>query len=120
VLLAGVVGVGVGTYYLSQSHSSEDQAKDHFDNCAPFQADPGTRACSADESVTIDKLDRRAKDDKASSKVAFVVGGLGLGVGAALLSVYLFQDNGHSQERASSVRLTPWVSYNGAGVSGQF
>jgi hypothetical protein len=119
-LLVGVVGVGVGGYYLYQSHSSSEKADSLFHSCPQRLSDASARVCSGEEAAAIDVADARSANEKANSKVGFVVGGVGLGVGAALLTVYALQSSSPNQERASGFKLTPWVTHNGAGVSGQF
>jgi hypothetical protein len=102
--IAGVVGVGVGTYFGLRAKSKNDDAAAHCVN--------DTR-CDA---TGVD-LDDQARTSATASTIAFSAGGALLAIGAAL---YFTAPNGNSTSasfraestpRASSIRLTIGKSF---------
>jgi hypothetical protein len=110
---AGVAGIAVGSIYglvALGKHSKLDR------ECP-------NRVCPA---VTADDIQEYASDmsaqhvDATVADVAYGVGIVGLGVGAALL--LFFPENGQraSAERGADVRVRPWVGLGNAGMTGTF
>ncbi len=103
----GAVGLGVGTVFLLSASSADEDANDLFDGC-----DPG---CSEAEQIKISELDDDAASDRTLSLTGFIVGGVGVGAGVALLLL-----SSGDESASNEPRVTPWIGYKSVGVSGTF
>ena len=105
----GAVGLGVGTAFALKSSSKRSEADTLFDECGGskcLDADPRSRRIAA--------LDDEARNAQTLSAVGFVVGGLGIAGGVALL---FLKDTG-SEAAGSSVR--PFIGVGSVGATGRF
>ena len=102
----GVVGVGVGTVFMLQGKSKRNKA----DAVCP------NGNCPTSARDQIGGFDNDANSAEKVGTVGFIVGGVGIGAGVALLVMSMKKDSGHAEQRS----LTPWVGLNSAGVSGRF
>jgi hypothetical protein len=106
----GVVGLGVGTVFLVNGLGKSSDSDKLFKTC-----DAGPGGCSAAEEREVSDLD----DDAASAKTIGAVGlGVGfVGVGAGITMLVLA---GNQSADNTQARITPWVGWQSAGVSGTF
>ncbi len=102
----GVVGVGLGTVFLLQSHSKKSDADK--------LCDLPNNGCPLSKKSEIDSLDNSYKSAGMLSVVGYGVGGAALITGVILLVA----SGGHHAE--STAAVTPWIGYQSAGVSGRF
>lgn len=101
----GVVGVGVGTFFLLQASSKLSESDEL---CA------GGSACPESKRARVDQLDADANSASTIGIVGLGVGAVGLGVGAWLLL-------GSGGEPApAAARFEPWVGPGSAGLRGTF
>lgn len=98
----GLVGIGVGSYFLVQKGDKESQADKRF---ARDQEDP-----------KVDEIDQDAANAGNIALISFVAGGLGVLTGVA----FLLLDGGSDDKQASEPTVRPWVGYRSAGVFGRF
>lgn len=102
----GVVGVGLGTVFLIQAGSTQEEADDL---CPSAPCDPARKS----------QID--AKDDDAASQRTMAVVGYGVGGAALAAGVTLFVLSGKKSERAANApSLQPYVGYRSAGITGTF
>ena len=102
----GVVGAGLGTVFLLQSHSKKSDA-DALCNLP-------NNGCPLSQKSQIDSLDNSYKSAGTLSVVSYAVGGAGLITGVILL---VASSGTHTESTAG---VTPWVGYQSVGLSGRF
>ena len=102
---AGVVGVGVGSYFGLRTFSKKSEADDH---CGKAIGQSDSKRCDA---AGVDLRDQ-AKSSATLSTVGFSVGALGLGVGIALL----LTGNGKSEEAARRTVVAPALGAQSAAL----
>jgi hypothetical protein len=100
---AGVVGIGLGSFFGAQSFSHWSDAK----NACPNAACPSASAATTGNSAAND-----AKTAADVSTVAFIAGGAALAAGAII-----FFTAPSGPPKAGSLRLVPVVGWGSAGVS---
>ncbi len=107
----GLVGLGLGAIMGITASGTASDAEDDPTLCPEKQ-------CTPAGSAEIES----AKSSATVSTIGFVVGGVALAGGAALLVYGLSQDGGAATESASTVHLTPVASHQGGGlwVNGAF
>jgi hypothetical protein len=101
----GVVGTGLGTYFLIQGYQRRSEGESAYSNCV------ATNQPSCPESDTKQEQETSAR---VRSGISFGVAGAMFATGVLLL-VY----SGSSDE-ASEASLTPWVGPRQLGISGTF
>lgn len=103
----GVVGTGLGTYFLIQAYQRRSEGEAAFADCNA--ANPRPPTCSESD----------AKQEQETS--ARVRSGISFGVAGAMFAtgVLLLVYSGSSDE-ASEASLRPWVGLGQAGVAGRF
>jgi hypothetical protein len=107
----GVVGLGIGTgFALSSSSKRSDADELYAKSCPCEKTDP--------VAAQIASLDDNARSAQTISIVGFVVGGVGVATGAVLF----FLSGKKNTESSSTVtgKITPWVGFGSAGVSGTY
>ncbi len=102
----GVVGAGLGTVFLLQSHSKKSDA-DALCNLP-------NNGCPLSQKSQIDSLDNSYKSAGTLSVVSYAVGGAGLITGVILL---IASSGTHTESTAG---VSPWVGYQSVGLSGRF
>jgi hypothetical protein len=107
----GAIGVGVGTYFLVKSGSSQKIADDLFDACELAET-----CDEAPVRAEVEAADAHANEQRTIGAISTVVGGAFLVTGITLLIVDL---NGKSAA-PSAARVRPLLGLNFAGVSGTF
>jgi hypothetical protein len=117
----GVVGLAGGTFFALSAKSKSNEAADLCGG--------SLSACALDEGSANANKVTKLNDDSGSAKTLGIVGfGLG-GVGiAAGITLFVLSANNSSQARAHgshvaaapTPRITPWIGFNSAGVTGQF
>jgi hypothetical protein len=118
----GVVGLGVGTWFLLQSRHTGSDADRAFDNCTALRGTPGVCDVSRlnamsqpDEyAVRAKHLDGRQSSQRNAALIGFVAGGALVASG-----LVLFLTSSEPDE-ASEARLMPWVGPKVIGVLGAF
>lgn len=106
----GVVGLIGGTVFALQSKSKRDDAKALCNN--------PDGSCPDDKRNEINSLDDDADKAKTFATVGFVVGGVGIAAG-----VTMFLLSGKKQSEPAAMykpKVTPWVGFGSAGLSGSF
>jgi hypothetical protein len=109
-----VLGIGglVGGYLVYKGGDDpKAKADELFNECNP-------RGCSQWESDTVTAWDNEADDSYIPGQIMMGAGGLFVAAGATLIVLSLLSDD--APEQQGGLRVTPWVSYNGAGFSGTF
>lgn len=107
----GAVGLGLGTVFALDASSKSKDADDRFDACSAMGG------CSTAEQSEIKGIDDDAASSRALGITGFVVGGVGVAAGITLLVLA----SGEDDETASTApRVTPWVGWGSAGLSGSF
>jgi hypothetical protein len=106
----GVVGLGVGTVFLINGLGKKGDADDAFDAC-----NSGAGGCSTTEERNVNDLEDDAASAKTISAVGYGVGVAGVGTGIVLLVLA-----GNKSAHSTQARITPWVGWQSAGVSGTF
>jgi len=106
----GAAGLVVGTVFTLKASSKRSQA-DSLCN------QPGG-ACPEAKKSQVLALDSDANSAGKIGVVGFVVGGVGVGAGVALLLLSIKSDK--SEKAASAPMISPWLGFRSAGVSGQF
>jgi hypothetical protein len=104
----GAAGLAVGTVFAIKESSKVSQADDI---CKPGQC------ASTDDQHRAEALDDQARSARTMSIVGFVVGGVGVATGVALL---VLTPHRESASAAYAPGVTPWVGLGSAGVSGRF
>lgn len=99
----GVVGLGLGTMFALQSSSKRKDADALCEG-----------GCPVSKKAEIDDLYDEAGSKQTLATVGFIAGGVGVAAG-----VTLFLLSGKKQTKETA-RVTPWVGYQAAGVSGRF
>jgi hypothetical protein len=102
----GVIGAGVGTFFVVKNHSKRSDADDLC----------GSGVCPAANRAQITSLDKSADSAATLAWVGYGVGLAGAGVGATLL--FLAGSHGSAESRTRAVR--PWVGPGSAGLEGRF
>jgi hypothetical protein len=106
----GVVGLIGGTVFALQSSSKRDDAKALCNN--------PDGSCPADKQGQINSLDDDADSAKTLATVGFVVGGVGIAAG---VTMFILSNKKKSEPAAMyKPRVTPWVGFGSAGLSGSF
>jgi hypothetical protein len=103
----GVVGAGVGTFFLLRASSKRSEADD-------LCTLPGG-GCPPENQDEINSLDDDADSATTIGVAGLVVGGLGIATG-----VTLFILSSKHESTASKPGIQPWVGLGSAGVSGRF
>jgi hypothetical protein len=114
----GVVGLGAGTFFALDAKKKADDADDKCggsrENC--------NLVAGTSEADEVESLNSDSGSSKTMAIVGFAVGGVGIAAGVAML-VASSGSSGSSAETAKlppKPRLTPWLGYKAAGVSGTF
>lgn len=107
----GVVGVGLGTYFLIDSKGKRSDADDAFAGC---EASGG---CAPDDPAAIRtaELDDDADSAKTRAIIGYVVGGVGLAAG-----VTLFFLSAEPEPSPSGLSVRPYLGLGEAGLTGRF
>ena len=108
----GVVGAGVGTYFLVTGFNQIGKSNQRFDDFGGCAATP----CTEDEQGEMDEildLDKKGTKSKNIGIAAAGVGGAALIVGTVLLVLA-------PKKQSSSASLRPWVGTHTVGLSGTF
>lgn len=112
----GVLGVGVGSFFILKSSSKRADADALFEEC-------GGDGCrnSDPRSTQIAEFDDAARSAQTLGTIGFVVGGLGV-AGAVVMFLLEPSRSEHASQRShrSKATLTPWLGPAAAGLSGQF
>lgn len=101
----GVIGLGLGAIMGISASGTASDAEDDPTLCPEKQ-------CTEAGLAEIDS----AKSSATVSTIGFVVGGVALAGGAALLFYGLSQDGGGATESASALQVTPVASHEGGGL----
>lgn len=104
----GAVGLIGGTVFALSASSKRGEADDLCNL-------PGGK-CPEDKKSEIEALDDDASGASTLSVAGFVLGGLGVATGVTLL---LLSPKSESA-RVPAPRVTPWIGYKSAGLSGRF
>jgi hypothetical protein len=108
----GAIGVGVGTYFLVKSSSTQKQADDLFNACE------AANNCDQPEiSDAVNNKDNSASSQRTAGVATTIVGGAFLVTGITLLIVDLSSSH---PAPAQGAALTPLLGLNFAGLSGRF
>jgi hypothetical protein len=112
----GVVGVGLGTYFLIDSSGKRSDADDLEAECI----EEGGGVCSPDDPQVpqISDLDDQANGSRTLALVSYGVGGAALATGVILY--FMSADEGAEPAPAAGLRVRPWVGLGSAGVYGRF
>lgn len=109
-----VLGVGglIGGYLVYKGGDDpKAKANELFYECNP-------RGCSEQEAATVTAWDNEADDAYIPGQIIMGAGGLFVAAGATLIVLSLLSDDTPQQQ--GSLRVTPWMSLNSAGLSGTF
>lgn len=109
----GAVGVGVGTFFLVKSSSSQKHADQLYDDC--IKADNCDQPGIGDE---VTSADNKANSERTAGVVTTIIGGAFLVTGVTLLIVDLSGSSSHAEARGP--RVQPVLGLNFAGISGRF
>jgi hypothetical protein len=109
-LAVGVVGVGVGTFFIIKKGSESSDADAAADECLR------SRACDQSDVEHISELDDAAASSGTLSFISYGVGAVGIGVGVALL--LMGGDKGAASGHSAPISL--WASDHQLGVAGRF
>jgi hypothetical protein len=111
----GVVGVGVGTYFVMDGYDKRSKADDLFAECSAQSPGCGETAPRYGDAIAAEDAEGQAF---TRSLVSYVAGGAFAATGVVLfiLSSGSDEDPGASGEAS----LVPWLSPNAVGVSGRF
>ncbi len=104
---AGVLGVGVGTYFLIDASGKSSDADKAYSAC---ENSPST--CNKS---SVEDLDSKAATSKTMAVVGYGVGAVGLGVGLTLLLL-----DTSTPEPTHSAKVVPYFGVGEAGVIGSF
>ncbi|MGC4087295.1 MAG: hypothetical protein QM756_05185 [Polyangiaceae bacterium] len=107
----GLVGTGVGLYFLSSAKSHSDRGDDLFQSCDP------TASCTDGQRAYIHQQDDLAKTDRKRALFTMVPSGALLVTGVALMVVH-FSSSGATS--AEAPRTTLVGGPNWLGVSTRF
>jgi len=110
----GAVGLGAGIVFTLQSAGKRSDANDVFAECQSRGVDG---QCKVEDPLSrkVEDLDDQAGSARTMAIVGYALGGVGIAAGVTLL---LLDRSGSSS--ASQPRITPWVGYQSAGVTGTF
>jgi hypothetical protein len=111
----GVVGFGAGTYFALDAQSKADEADDL---CGGSRESCNLSAGTSDANK-VSELNSDSGSAKTLAIVGFAVGGVGVAAGITLF-ILSAGDSRAETAQAPAPRITPWVGFNSAGVSGQF
>ncbi len=106
----GAVGLGLGTVFFLDGKSKSDEADAYFDEHVDSNGN-----LNPQEAAEQNQLDDNADSATNLGVMGFVVGGVGVAAG-----VTLFLLSSSSDDSADAPRVTPWVGFNSAGISGTF
>jgi hypothetical protein len=101
----GVVGLGVGTVFVLQSHSKRARV----DGLCPDDR------CPVAKSAEVADLQAQASTDGKIAAASFVAGGAGIAIGGALFFVMRSRE-----PRADKASVSPWVGPTSLGLAGRF
>lgn len=107
----GVVGLGLGTFFVLRSSSKRKDANAAYNACGSPCLD------SNPKSSEVASLDNQARSAKTLAAVGYVVGGVGVAAGVTL---FVLSRHHHSAEHADAPSVHPWVGLRSAGVTGTF
>jgi hypothetical protein len=114
----GVVGAGVGTYFLLDGFDKRTQADDLFTNCEAQVPGCGDTAPLYPDAKAAEKAESSAF---TRSMVSYVAGGVLAATGVVLFIVSSpGSSDGGPRPSEREAALTPWLSPRGVGVSGRF
>jgi hypothetical protein len=99
----GVVGLGLGTLFALQSSGKRKDADALCEG-----------GCPVEKKAEVNDLYDQAGSKQTLATVGFIAGGVGVAAG-----VTLFLLSG-KKSKPSAARVTPWVGYQAAGVTGTF
>jgi len=110
----GVLGLGVGTYFLLKAKSTDDDASKLFDQCVAIDPDGNCGAV---------RTEYDAKDSDASSQrtvgiVSTIVGGVGVAAGVTFLLLDANSSGKSAQQKTPHV--TPVFGLDSVGLMGTF
>jgi len=102
----GVVGIGVGTFFVIQSRGSRNDA-DAL--CTGDQ-------CPVSKREEIRSLQEDANDQGRMAIIALAAGGLSAAAGVTLLVL----SGGSGEQAPATAHISPWIGPTGAGLAGRF
>lgn len=105
----GAVGLGVGTYFLLDRSSLDEDANALDEECRTV------RACDESDAARLDTLDSDAASAGTFSVVAYSVGAVGVGVG-----LYLLLTGTNPLASAPRESIGVWATNDQVGVTGRF
>lgn len=114
----GVVGAGIGTYFLLDGFDKRTQADDAFDDC-------GAQLPGCPSTAPLYSNAKAAENAESSaftrSMVGYVAGGLFAATGVVLFIVSSpGSSDGGPRPSEREAAITPWLSPRSVGVSGRF
>jgi tetratricopeptide (TPR) repeat protein len=106
----GVVGAGLGTFFVLRSSSKRKDADAAYKACGSPCVDKNPK------SAEVASLDDQARSAKTLAIVGYAVGGVGVAAGVTL---FLLSQK-HGAEHVDGATIHPWVGLRSAGVTGTF
>lgn len=110
----GVVGAGVGTYFVLEGYDERSRADELHADCSAATGTCAEGAPLYAQAVAAEDAERKAF---TRSLVSYVAGGAFAATGVLLLVIGSGSDENPSAREAS---LTPWLSPSAVGISGSF
>jgi hypothetical protein len=107
----GVVGIGIGTFFVLRSSGKRNDADTAFKACGSPCLDSNPNASK------VASLDDSARSAQTLATVSYIVGGVGVAAGVTL---WLLSNKSHDSEHASAPLIQPWIGMESAGVTGSF
>ncbi len=107
----GVVGLGLGTFFVLRSSSKRKDADAAYKACGSPCLD------SNPKSAQVASLDSSAKSAQTLGTVGFIVGGVGVATGVTL---FILSSKKHGEKQADAPTIHPWIGYESAGMTGTF
>ncbi len=107
----GVVGLGLGTFFVLRSSSKRKDADAAYKACGSPCLD------SNPKSAEVASLDSSARSAKTLGTVGFIVGGVGVATGVTL---FLLSGKKQGAEHADAPSIHPWIGLESAGMTGTF
>jgi hypothetical protein len=109
----GALGIGIGTFFVIKSSSTDADADEAYQACLRVSASP--RCTDPELSAETQELDDDAASQRNIAIASYVVGGLGIGAGITLLLL----DSGRSGS-ARGPGVEPVIGLNYYGLRGRF
>jgi hypothetical protein len=110
----GAVGLGVGTYFLLKSKSTDDDAGKLFDQCVAIEP-------SGDCGAIRDQYEEKDSDARSQRSIGIastIVGGVGVAAGVTFL--ILDATRSGKSARQTTPHVTPVFGFNSVGLVGTF